>query len=98
MHAQPSAGIALHVETDGSGSPLLLLPGFACSAEAWGAASVDALADRCLLLRPDWPDTGPLTITTPVETTLRDLLGARIWISRNREGWADCPHVPKAIE
>jgi 3-oxoadipate enol-lactonase len=58
MPPRGAAPIPLHILTDGSGPPLLLLPGFACSGETWGVAFVRTLAGRFTVLRGDWPGTG----------------------------------------
>ncbi len=58
MTARSLAPPPLHVETAGHGPPLLLLPTFACRAEAWGVAFSRALGERFHVLSPDWPDSG----------------------------------------
>lgn len=58
MTARSLAPPPLYVETAGHGPPLLLLPSFACGGEVWGVALSRALAERCHVLLPDWPDTG----------------------------------------
>jgi 3-oxoadipate enol-lactonase len=50
--------IPLHVDVDGRGPPLLLLPTFAAGSESWGVAFVSALAERFTVIRPDWPGIG----------------------------------------
>ena len=58
MAVRASSPITLHVQVDGSGPPLLALPGFACGGEAWSVIVVRTLAARFRVLRPDWPGTG----------------------------------------
>lgn len=58
MPARPATSILLRVERDGGGPPLLLLPTFACGAEAWGVIFVRTLTGHFFVLRPDWPGLG----------------------------------------
>lgn len=49
---------AVHVEEDGEGLPLLMLPSFAGSSESWGVVVVRNLTARFRVLRVDWPGLG----------------------------------------
>ncbi|HEY7296137.1 MAG TPA: alpha/beta hydrolase [Dehalococcoidia bacterium] len=64
------------METEGCGPPLLLLPTFACSGEAWGVAFARRLTERQFVLRPDWPGTGRSPPWPDGAVTIAALAGA----------------------
>lgn len=75
MPAQHVLPPVLRVQTDGSGPPLVLLPGFTCGAEAWGVIVVRTLAERFRVLRPDWPGVGGSPAVTDERLAITALAG-----------------------
>ncbi len=78
MPDRPPPQIALSVETDGSGPPLLLLPSFASGSESWGVAFVRALAERFRVLRASWPDSSAFAASSSSPHTIADLARAAL--------------------